>query len=525
MKTYFGYIRVSTAKQGAHGVSLAEQKAAIERYATRAGLSIDQWFEERETAAKRGRPVFTRMLGLLRKGKAAGVIIHKIDRSARNLKDWADLGDLIDAGVDVHFAADALDLNSRGGRLSADIQAVVAADYIRNLRDETRKGFYGRLKQGLYPLAAPIGYFDQGGGKPKTPNPTTAPLVRAVFELYASGRHSLRSLQAELPKLGLKNVRGGTISLNGLSKLLSNPFYCGLIRLRSTGETFKGAHEPIISVALFECVQGILRGKCGPKILRHEYLFRRLIRCGLCGRFLVGERQKGHVYYRCHTPTCPTKTVREDRIELALRCLFMRIELTPKEAEEAKTCLEEHARQQNEHRASVQDGIELQLAGARSRLDRLTDALVDGLLDRSAFEERRGRLFLEIARLEECVAKTDVDRVGRLAYALELASSLVLSYDCAVADEKRRIAEITTSNFSVQGKNLEITPREPFRTLADRHLVTCGDPQRDTVRTLCRTRHVSGIVTRLRSANKRALQLGDVEEPGTNSGASTDRCP
>ncbi len=38
------------------------------------------------------------MLKLLRSGKAAGVVIHKIDRSARNLKDWTDLGDIIDQG-------------------------------------------------------------------------------------------------------------------------------------------------------------------------------------------------------------------------------------------------------------------------------------------------------------------------------------------------------------------------------------------------------------------------------------------
>jgi DNA invertase Pin-like site-specific DNA recombinase len=83
------------------------------------------------------------------------------------LKDWADLGSLIDTGVEVHFANESLDLNSRGGRLSADIQAVVAADYIRNLREETRKGIYGRLRQGLYPFPVRVGYLDTGKGSPK----------------------------------------------------------------------------------------------------------------------------------------------------------------------------------------------------------------------------------------------------------------------------------------------------------------------------------------------------------------------
>jgi DNA invertase Pin-like site-specific DNA recombinase len=120
---------------------------------TRAVSKITRWFIEQETAAKRGRPIFGQMLKLLKAEKASGVIIHKIDRSARNLKDWADLGELIDSGIEVHFANESLDLHSRGGRLSADIQAVVASDYIRNLREETKKGFYGRLKQGLYPQA------------------------------------------------------------------------------------------------------------------------------------------------------------------------------------------------------------------------------------------------------------------------------------------------------------------------------------------------------------------------------------
>ena len=62
-KRYFGYIRVSTAKQGEKGVSLIEQKDAIDRYAQRFGLPVAQWFEERESAAKRGRLRRTRTAG------------------------------------------------------------------------------------------------------------------------------------------------------------------------------------------------------------------------------------------------------------------------------------------------------------------------------------------------------------------------------------------------------------------------------------------------------------------------------
>lgn len=156
MNSYFAYVRVSTVKQGEQGVSLQEQRTAIAAYAKHQGLVITEWFEEKETAAKKGRVQFGTMLEQLRNGDASGVIIHKIDRSARNLTDWATIGELADSGIKIHFATQNLDLATNEGRLSADLQAVIAANFSRNLREETKKGIYGRLKQGLYPFSAPI---------------------------------------------------------------------------------------------------------------------------------------------------------------------------------------------------------------------------------------------------------------------------------------------------------------------------------------------------------------------------------
>ncbi len=318
MKRCFAYVRVSTPKQKEEGVSPEEQHDAIARYASAHGLSIIEWFEETRTAAKRGRPQFTTMLRLLRQGRADGLVIHKIDRSARNLRDWADLGELIDAGIAVHFVNESLDLHTRGGRLAADIQAIVAADFIRNLREETLKGFYGRLKQGIYPLQAPLGYLDCGKGKPKVPDLTRAPQVRQAFEQYDTGRFSLLDLVDEMYRRGLRNRNGRRVTRNGLSTILNNSFYCGLIRLRKTGETFPGIHEPLIPVALFERVQDRLHGRTHRKVTRHDFIFRQLLTCGECGKRLRGELQKGHVYYRCHTRSCPTKCIREEVVDEAV---------------------------------------------------------------------------------------------------------------------------------------------------------------------------------------------------------------
>src|SRR5438046_2325038 len=270
---------------------------------------------------------------LLRQGKYRGIILHKLDRGARNLKDWTEIGELSDQGIEVHFVNESLDLRSRGGRLSADIQAVVSADYIRNLREETRKGFYGRLKQGLYPLPAPIGYLDHGKGKVKTIDPVKGPLVRKTFELYATARHNLETLGAELHRLGLRNHNGGRVSRTGFSTLLNNPFYIGLIRIRRTNENFAGNHEPLIGKALFDRVRNVLTGKVNTRTQRHNFLFRRLLSCATCHYSLIGEQHKGHVYYRCHTKQCPPTAIREEIAETEVVQLLQMLHFSDNERE------------------------------------------------------------------------------------------------------------------------------------------------------------------------------------------------
>lgn len=486
MKQFFAYIRVSTSKQGEKGVSLQEQRDAINRYAQRYGLSIAQWFEERETAAKRGRPVFSDMLKLLRKGKVQGVIIHKIDRSARNLKDWADLGELIDAGIEVHFANESLDLNTRGGRLSADIQAVVAADYIRNLREETKKGFYGRLKQGIYPLPAPIGYLDQGKGKPKEPDPVVAPLVAETFELYAGGQYSLKRLIEEMHRRGLRNRRGDRLSLSGISTLLNNPFYMGMIRIEKTRELFPGSHRPLVSKALFDRVQRILRGKTNDRLSRHGFCFRRMVRCKSCSYSLIGELQKGHVYYRCHTPRCPTKTIRAELVEEAILTRFEPLQLSADEVHYAQEWIRKQQAKAELWRDRELQACRLRFDQVRNRLGRLTDAFVDGLLEQRLFEERKNALLLEERDLQERLGgleRGNEDVLKKLEEFLELAKSALLTYKLALPEEKRPLVQQMTSNLKASEKNVDVELKLPFRLIAERPKTSCGAPYRDVPRT------------------------------------------
>ena len=485
MQKHFAYTRVSTPKQG-EGVSLQEQKAAIERYANRHTLEISEWFEERESAAKRGRPVFSKMIRRLRAGEAAGLVIHKIDRSARNLRDWAELGELIDAGAAVHFANESLDLLSRSGRLSADIQAVVAADYIRNLREETRKGFYGRLKQGLYPLPAPLGYLDQGAGKPKKIDAVRGPLVRQAFELYDTGQYSLDEIAAELRTLGLTRRGGSALYKSALSVILNNPFYTGVIHIRSTGERFPGGHQPLVKRSLFDRVQARLSGKTRATAWKHQFPFRRLFRCRECGFSMTGERQKGHIYYRCHQRECPTKGVREEVVDQVLQTAFRRINLPSDVLESLRQRVQEIAGSSSDHQEDVVRSLGVQLANAESRLVRLTDALVDGLIDKAQFNERRGQALDERDRLLEArdSAVGNPNRSEqRIAEIFELAKSPSLSYEHASSALRRELIEKITSNRLIGPNNVAVELREPFSMIAEANGSSNGAPLRNNFRT------------------------------------------
>ena len=467
MKPYFAYIRVSTQRQG-QGVSLQEQRGAIEAHAVRFGLTVTEWFEEKETAAKEGRNVFSAMVRQLEGRAAQGVIIHKIDRGARNLSDWANLGKLFDRGIDVQFAHDSIDLRSRGGRLSADILAVVASDYVRNLREEVRKGFYGRLKQGFYPLPAPIGYLNNGGGKPKTIDPVSGPLIRWAFEQYSRGRISLQDLAKELTNKGLRPPLGGKVSVQTLSQILRNKFYTGTIYLESTKETFAGAHQPLVTQQLFNQVQKALSRKAPRKAVLHDLAFRLFIRCGSCHRHLTGERKKGrHVYYRCFFPPCRGAVLKEEEVCAVLREEIGLLQLSAGELGDLRDIVSADIEVSATKAVDAQSQLRRKLGHCDERMSRLTDALVDGLIDKDAYEARKADLIQKRQTFREQLDNPDsaLSPAQKVLKNLELPNIEQIGLESATPGDLRKIAETMTSNFSVTGRTPVFEPQNPFLTI------------------------------------------------------------
>jgi len=495
MKRFFAYIRVSDpsqdderdpgSKETREGASFTEQRSVIAHYAEREGLAIVEWFREVETAAKQGRPIFSAMAKRLRKGEAEGFIVHKVDRSSRNYHDWADINDLADQGFDVRFASDNLDLSTRGKRLLADVQAVFATDYIRNLKEEVRKGIHGRLTQGLLPWGAPLGYANNGHrGKVKTIDPVTGPLVRRAFELYATGTHSLETLCVELARMGLRNRQGGGVTKNGVSAMLNNPFYIGLIAHKKGGTVYKGVHEPLIGKQLFDRVQALLSGKTQKQARRNIFRYRRMFRCGECGYSLIGELQKGHIYYRCHTKSCPLTGVREEVLEAAVAGAYATLQLSEAERLALETEVTAFLDECEESTKRIGEAWRLQLAALQTRHDRLVDAFLEGSIDKESFEPRKKRLLMEERELEEKLSR-DIDEeqvATRLREFLELASTASLSHEMGTDDEKRELLQILTSNRQVDRENIVVELSFPFCLLMTGDETKLGARSRSSTR-------------------------------------------
>lgn len=482
MKPCFGYIRVSTVKQG-EGVSLEVQKDAIIGFASRNDIEITQWFEEKETAAKSGRPIFNKMLQMLRQGHAKGMVIHKIDRSARNLKDWATISELSDSGLDVYFATESLDFRSRGGRLTADIQAVIAADYIRNLSFEARKGIHGRLKQGIYPFPAPTGYLNSGPGKPKTLDPVRAPLVRQLFDLYLTGNYSIRSLHTEIVKRGLTNQKNRPVSKGNVETMLKNGFYCGIMRNGRSGETFSGIHEKLITAAEFKRVAYIKEGRYAKKNTQHNHLLRRLFYCASCTALLCPERQKGNVYYRCHSKGCSVNTVREEFLETAIVAALNSFQFAKNDLNKFDDEVEKwkNSCQWN----NILRSIDLRLNEAEARIQRLTDLLIDASIDKDTYNERREALLINVEELK--VEKREHARNANSEQDrkkfLELMKTVTGLYISSNPGEKRALVESCFSNRIWDGKNVYLEPSKMVLDALDTSSVYEGGATRDTYRT------------------------------------------
>jgi len=288
------YARVSSKDQEREGYSIPAQLKLLREYAQRNQFAIVREFVDVETAKVAGRKQFGEMLVFFGKNPSCRVlIVEKTDRLYRNFRDCVTLEDL---DVEIHLPKEGQVISKESksqAKLVHGIQVVIARNYIENLREEVKKGMREKAEQGIYPSRPPFGYRNNVLEHTIELDPEKAPVAQRMFELYASGRHSLATLRT-----ALKGEWRQSFPQGYLQRLLMNPFYKGQFVWQ--GKIFKGTHTPLVSEELFERVQGVFRGHGKPKGRRREFAFRGLLTCAYDDCAVTAEIKKNkYTYYRC----------------------------------------------------------------------------------------------------------------------------------------------------------------------------------------------------------------------------------
>ena len=181
---------------GEEGFSIPAQREACVRHIRDEGWElVDEYVDRGESARTADRPRLQAMLARIAEdGDVDAVVVHKIDRLARNMEDHVAIRALLRRrGVALVSVTENLE-ETASGRLVEGIHALMAEFYSANLASEIKKGMAQKAKMGGWPHTAPLGYLNVRepiGGRQVAhivPDPERAPLIKAAFELYATGR-------------------------------------------------------------------------------------------------------------------------------------------------------------------------------------------------------------------------------------------------------------------------------------------------------------------------------------------------
>lgn len=381
------YARVSSREQEETGYSLDAQEKLLTEYAQKLGFTVKRVFRVTESASgKQIRKTFGEMLRYTEQEKIPHILCEKIDRLTRNLKDASYINDWIVDNQErsVHFVKEAfiLNRNTRAHEnLVWDMKVAIARFYTNNLSEEVKKGQKEKIAQGWIPCKAPIGYRTIGekGHKTHILDEEKAPLIKRMFELYATGDYSILKLNSTMFELGLRTRGGNRLVKSRMASILGDPFYYG--KVRWNGDITDGEQEPLISKELFDAVKNTLRSKNTPKYSKHFYLFKGILVCKECGGTITWERHKGHIYGHCNYwyKECSQKLwYKEPDIEKQIVSLLSDLHIRQSGIFEwVRKALKESHKDTKDIHSSAMSTLNSRLEQIQQRMNRLYDEKLD----------------------------------------------------------------------------------------------------------------------------------------------------
>jgi len=331
------YIRVSTEDQAREGYSLEVQEEYLREYAKREQHEVYNMYKDDGISGyTKERPALMRLLRDAKDHKFELIIVYKLDRFSRNLKDLLNIVDeLLSYGVGFKSATEFFDTTNSAGKLMFQ-QLGSFAEFERNrIKERVFPGMIKGVKAGHWQGArfAPYGYNYNKEKKLLEVVPEQAEIVKTIYSMYLLGK-TTSEITAHLYHMNYKTRTGIKFHSKLICDILKNKVYTGKLiwnrRHYSKKEKTKGgygkgyrylpgkvsdtveaqgAHTPIITDEDFKKVQLRLANNRKPirRIFnKYEHLLTGILRCGICGSSYLGmtntanrktgERKK---WYRC----------------------------------------------------------------------------------------------------------------------------------------------------------------------------------------------------------------------------------
>ncbi len=202
------YARVSTEEQSQNGVSLAAQEAKLRAYADLYDLELVEVILDSGASAKSlNRPGLQKALAALESGQAEGLLVAKLDRLTRSVRD---LGTLLDTHFGSKFSllsvADQIDTRTAAGRLVLNILTSVAQWERETIGERTSQALQHLKAEGRHVGAPGLGHRMEAGELVE--NPEESATVARIQELRQAEK-TLREIAATLTAEGYSTKRGG----------------------------------------------------------------------------------------------------------------------------------------------------------------------------------------------------------------------------------------------------------------------------------------------------------------------------
>jgi site-specific DNA recombinase len=488
------YARVSSKEQEKEGFSIPAQLKLLKEYAAAQRFAVAEEYVDVETAKQTGRAAFGEMIAYLKARPAVRVmLVEKTDRLYRNLKDWVTVDEL---DAELHFPKEGVVL-SRESRSSEKfmhgIKVLMAKNYVDNLSEETRKGMLEKAEQGIWPSFAPLGYRNVAGADGKkiiVADPDAAPIVSKLFELYATGTVSLQEAARNARTGGLVYRKAGAkVPVSTIHAILRNRIYTG--QFEWNGKLYQGKHEPLVSLDLWEQVQGVLDGRHAKKHRRvkHDFAFSGLIACAKCGCSVVGEiKKQRYVYYHCtgyadkcqgNPASCRRRYVREEVLESQCTALLGRLKFDDEVLAWVREALHaSHADKRQEQYEAI-TRLRAEWDRLQKRLDAMYVDKLDGRIDPAFFDKMSA-----VWRAEQDRCQREIDRhqeadqsfMDEGVQILELARNAQKLFERQEPRQKRRLLNFVLSNCTWEDGEVVASFRQPFDLLAETTaMATCRE--------------------------------------------------